>query len=166
MNRTIQKRVRSMLSNADLSHGFRAKIVATAVHLINSSPNRKLDSKVAKEIWSRMPPFYKHVWVFGCEAFCHVPKHLRDKLVPKSKNCVFLGYSKPGEMGFCLWDPDFKKILCSSDVYFNEEKMYKRPIKTIEKCRVVFQVDGHEDKMHKRPLKRVEIHRLVFQEDG
>ena len=45
MNRTIQERVRSMLSNTELSDGFWAEAVATAVHLINRSPNKKLESK-------------------------------------------------------------------------------------------------------------------------
>ena len=100
--------------------------------MINGLHRKKLESKVAKEIWSRKPPSYKHLRVLGCEAFCHVLKHLRDKLAPKSKKCVFLGYGKPSEMGFLLWDPESKKILHSSYVYFNEEKMHKRPITTIE----------------------------------
>ena len=35
MNRTIQEKARSMLSNADLTPGFWAKAMAAAVHLIN-----------------------------------------------------------------------------------------------------------------------------------
>ena len=45
-------------------------------------------------------------------------------------------------MGFKLWDPKAKKILCSSDIYFNEEKMCKRLIKTIEVHQVIFQENG------------------------
>ena len=93
---------------------------------------------------------------FGCEAYCHVSKHLRDKLAPKSKKCVFLGYGKPCEMGFCLWDPESKKTLHSSDVYFNEDKMHKKPIKTIEIRRVVFQEDGQ---VHNRQLDNAPVAR-------
>ena len=81
---------------------------------------------------------YKHLRLYGCEAFCHVPKHLRDKLAPKSKKCVFLGYGKCDEMEFCRFNLESKKILCSNVVYFNEEKMHKKP----EIQRVVFQEDG------------------------
>ena len=35
MNQTIQEKVRSMLSNADLPNGFWAESLATDVHLIN-----------------------------------------------------------------------------------------------------------------------------------
>ena len=66
-----------------------------------------------------------------------------------SKKCVFLGYSKPSEMMFCLWDLEYKKILYSRDIYFNEDKMHKKPIKTTDIRRVVFQEDGE---VHSRQL--------------
>ena len=102
MNRTIQERIKSMLSNEKLSNGFWAEALATAFHLINRSPNKRLESNVDQEIWFGKPPSYQHLRVFGCEAFCHAPKHLRDKLAPKSKKCIFLNYGKLGEMVFCL----------------------------------------------------------------
>ena len=42
----IQDKVRSMLSNANLPNGFWAESLAIAVHLINRSPNRVLDTKI------------------------------------------------------------------------------------------------------------------------
>ena len=61
MNRTIQEKVRSMLSNASLPNGFWAEALAIAVHLINRSPNKVLDMKVPEEIWSGKSPSYKHL---------------------------------------------------------------------------------------------------------
>ena len=132
MNRTIQEKMRSMLSNAGLPNGFWAEALVTVIHLINRSPNKKLDLKVAEEIWSGKPPLYKHLRVFGCEAYCHIPKEFRDKLAPKSKKCIFLGYGESGEMGFRLCDPEARKIIRSNDVFFDEEKMYKKPVKTVK----------------------------------
>ena len=63
-----------MLSNVDLPYGFWAETLNTVVHLINRSPNKVLDTIVPKEIWSGKPPSYKHLRVFGCEAFCHILK--------------------------------------------------------------------------------------------
>ncbi|MCO5600629.1 hypothetical protein L7F22_054744 [Adiantum nelumboides] len=60
----------------------------------------------------------------------------------QSQNCIFLGYGSPDEMEFQLWDPKARKILCSNDVYFNEEKMHKRLTTTSEIRRVMFQEDG------------------------
>ena len=42
-------------------------------------------------------------------------------------------------MGYRLWDSEARKIVHSNGVYFNEEKMHKRPIPTVEIRRVVFQ---------------------------
>ena len=42
MNRTIQEKIRSMLSNAELPNGFWAKALATIVHLITRLPNKRL----------------------------------------------------------------------------------------------------------------------------
>ena len=134
--------MRSMLSNAGLPNGFWVKALATIVHLINTSPNKNLDLKVAEEIWSRKPPLYKHLRVFVYEAYYHIPKEFRNNLAPKSKKCIFLGYGESGEMGFRLWDLEARKIIRSHDMFFNEEKMHKKPIQIVEICRVVLQEDG------------------------
>ena len=128
MNRTIQEKVRSMLSNADLTQGFWAKAVATVVHLINRSPSKVLDKEaVAKMVWSSKKPSYKHLRVFGSEVYSHIPKEFWNKLEPKSRKCIFLGYGEFGEMGYQLWDAESRKVVCSNDVYFNEAKFYAKP---------------------------------------
>ena len=143
MNRTIQEKVRSMLSNAELPNGFWAEAVATAVHLINRSPSKVLDKEaVAEMVWTGKPSLYKHLRVFGCEAYSHIPKQLRNKLEPKSRKCIFLGYGESGEMGYRLWDPESRTLLCSNDVYFNEAKFHAKPKKVEEIKRVVFKEDG------------------------
>ena len=52
-------------------------------------------------------------------------------------------------MGFRLWDPESRKIVYSHDVFFNEEKMHKKPVQTVEIRRVVFQEDGQ---VHNRQI--------------
>ncbi|MCO5556241.1 hypothetical protein L7F22_009787 [Adiantum nelumboides] len=143
MNRTIQEKVGSMLSNAQLQNGFWAEVVATAVHLINKTPSKILEKdSVAEMVWSSKKPSYKHLRVFGCEAYNHVHKKFRNKLEPKSKKCVFLGYGDSGEMGYRLWDPESKKVVRSNDVYFNEAKYHSKPERVEEIGRVIFEEDG------------------------
>ena len=132
-----------MLSNANLPNGFWAEAVATIVHLINRSPKKAIDEKVPELMWSRKQPSYKHLRVFGCEAYCHIPKEFRDKLAPKSKKCIFLGYGDSGEMGYRLWEPEGRQIMRSNDVYFNEEKLHKNPMPVTEIRRVVFEEDAN-----------------------
>ena len=50
MNRIIQEKIRSMLSNANLPNKFWTKSLAIAIHLINMSSNKKLESKVVEEV--------------------------------------------------------------------------------------------------------------------
>ena len=152
-----------MLSNANLPNGFWAEALATVVHLINRSPNKVLDTKAPKEVCSRKPPSYKHLRVFGCETYCHIPKEFRDKLAPKSKKCIFLGEGESGKMGFRLWDPEARKIVRSNDVFFNEEKMHKKPIKTVEIRRVVFQEDGQ---VHNRQVAQANGQNAPMVQDG
>ena len=77
--------------------------LATAIHLINRSPNKKLEFKVTEEIWSGKPPSYKHLKVFGCEVFFHFLKEFHDNLAPKSIKYIFLGYGKPSKMRSRPW---------------------------------------------------------------
>ena len=131
MNWTIQEKVTSMLSNAGLSQTFWAEAVNTTVHLINQSPSKALDSAILEEVWSGKKPSYKHLRVFGCEAYMHVPKELRKKLESKSRKCIFLGYGKSGKMGYRLWDPEAHKLVHSSHVIFNEKVMHKKCLKML-----------------------------------
>lgn len=96
MNRTIQEKVRSMMSHAALSYGFWAEAVKTSVHLINRSPNKRLDGRVPEELWTGKTPSYKHLRVFGCTAYVHIRREERNKLDPKSLKCIFLGYGDNG----------------------------------------------------------------------
>ena len=63
-----------MLSNASLPNEFWVEALAIAIHLINRSANKKLESKVAEEVWFGKPPSYKHLRVFGCKTFFQIPK--------------------------------------------------------------------------------------------
>ena len=75
--------------------------------------------KVAEELWSKKPPSYKHLRVFDCKAYCHIPKGLWNKLEPKLQKCIFLGYGELGELGFKLWDPESRKIVRGHSVFFD-----------------------------------------------
>jgi len=59
--------------------------------------------------------------IFECPAYYHIKK---DKLDPKAKKCVFLGF-KRGVKGYKIRDPKDKKTILSRDVTFDETSMMK-----------------------------------------
>ena len=121
MNRTIEERVRCMLSHAKLSKSFWAEAMFTAVYFINLSPSVPFDGDVPQRAWTGKDVSYKHLRVFGCRAFVHIPRDERSKLDKKTKQCIFLGYSED-EFGYRLWDPIDRKVIRSRDVVFFEDQ--------------------------------------------
>ena len=84
MNSTIQEKMRIMLN---LAQGFWVKEVAIVLYLITRSPIKVLDN-VAKMVWSRKVPSYKHLRIFGCKAHGHITKEFRTRSEPKSRKYI------------------------------------------------------------------------------
>ncbi|KAI4334908.1 hypothetical protein L6164_013610 [Bauhinia variegata] len=93
----------------------------TAVDLINLSPSVPLSGDIHERVWKGKDVSHKHLRVFGCRAFVHIPRDERFKLDGKSKQCIFLGYGNE-EFGYRLWDPVSKKIVRSRYVIFFEDQ--------------------------------------------
>jgi hypothetical protein len=124
MNRTLVERVRCLLSHAGLPKSFWGEALNTAVHVINLTPCVPLSFNVPDRVWSGKDVSYRHLRVFGCKAFVHIPKDERSKLDVKTKPCVFLGYGQD-EFGYRLYDPVQKKLVRSRDVIFMEDQTLK-----------------------------------------
>ena len=78
MNRALLERLRSMLSGVGLEKKFWAKAVITACYFINRSPSSALGDKTPHEVWCGKKPSLRHLRVFGCEAYVHVPKENKN----------------------------------------------------------------------------------------
>eukprot|EP01018_Ginkgo_biloba_P037661 Gb_24335 [translate_table: standard] len=81
----------------------------TACYLINRSPSSTLGDKTPHEVWCGKKPSLRHLRVFGCEAYVHVPKEKRTKLDYKAQKCIFVGYGD-GIKGYKCWNPESQKI--------------------------------------------------------
>ena len=92
MNPTIQERVTAMLQHAKLKTEFWAQTMQIAMYIINLSPSTAVNQQVPQALWSRQTPKYDRIHIFGCEAYMFVPKGKRQKLAPRSKKCIFVGY--------------------------------------------------------------------------
>ncbi|KAL5562501.1 hypothetical protein UlMin_032248 [Ulmus minor] len=98
---------------------FFGETVSTAAFLVNRSPSGALDLKIPEEIWSGKPLELGNLRTFGYAAFAHQND---DKLNPRSRKCVFLGYGE-GVNGYKLWslEPKGTKLIISRNVIFNEQ---------------------------------------------
>ena len=100
---------------------FWAEAIATTCYLINMSPTSALVDKTTMEEWSGHKPSLRHLRMFGCKAYAHVPKEKQKKLDKKAVKCIFIGYSY-GVKGYKLWDPTAQKVFYSRSVIFRETK--------------------------------------------
>lgn len=121
MNRTLIETVRAMLSDSKLPKKFGAEALSTATYIRNRSPTNALHKMTPYEAWTGYKPKVKHLRVFGCSAYAHIPKDERKKIDPKAKKSIFLGYGKCVK-GYRLYDPEKLRVFYSRDVIFNESK--------------------------------------------
>ena len=120
-NRCLEEAIRSLLSDSKLSKTFWGEALSTANYVLNRCPSSAIDFKTPYEMLNNIKPNVKHLKVFGCEAFVHIPEDERKKLDSKSRKCIFLGYGAT-KKGYRLYDCESKKILYSRNVIFNEDK--------------------------------------------
>ena len=112
---------RSLMFQAKMPIKFWEEAVLTVAHVINLTPTRILKGKCPHEVLFGFTPSYSKLRVFGSLCFAH--KQLRDKnkFVPRSRKCVFVGYPF-GKKGWKLYDLETGEVFVSRDVVFREEK--------------------------------------------
>ena len=120
-NRTLVEMVRSMLSESKLGKCYWAEALMTAVYLKNRSPTVSNENKTPYELWTGRIPNVSHLRTFGCICYSHIPRDERQKLDPKAREAIFLGYGTETK-GYRLCDINTKKIFLSRDVIFDEQK--------------------------------------------
>lgn len=89
--------------------------------MINRSPTLMLVEKTPLEAWFGKKPSLRHLKVFGCEAYAHVPIEKRSKLENKAVKYIFTSYGI-NVKGYKLWEPATKKVLYNKSVIFREMK--------------------------------------------
>ena len=70
-----------MLKGKNISNGFWAEAINTAVYLKNRSPTKILDLKTPFEFLYGYKPEVGHLRVFGSKAFAHIPKMSEENLM-------------------------------------------------------------------------------------
>ena len=109
-----------MLSHAHISDKYWFDACLTATYLINRLPTKVLSNKSPYEKLFHRPPIYEFFKVFGCKCFPWLTPYARNKLQPKSKSCVFLGYSL-NHQGYKCLDLSTSRMYLSRHVLFDED---------------------------------------------
>ncbi|PKU77239.1 Retrovirus-related Pol polyprotein from transposon TNT 1-94 [Dendrobium catenatum] len=118
-HRHIISTTRTLLHTAALPMTFWLEAAQTAVYLINLMPSLTTKNLTPLTRMFNIQPSYEHLRVFGCQCYPLIPTVHRNKLMPTSQPCVFLGYSEVSKGYRCL-NPTNNKILVSRNVKFNE----------------------------------------------
>ena len=110
---------RSMLHASNIHIKFWGEAVNSAIYILNMTGTRTLEGITPSEAWYGTKPSIAHIRVFGSDAYYHVLKETRHKLMPKAKKAMLMGYSDTSK-AYRLWDINSRKIVESRDVLFDE----------------------------------------------
>ena len=94
-----------MLIHANMPLKFWAEAVNVAVYVHNYCPTSSLDYNSPFKCWHNRQPDVSNLKVFGCICYVHISNQLHQKLDPKARKMIFIGYSE-GTKGFKVYNPE------------------------------------------------------------
>lgn len=122
----------TMLKEKGFPRPLWAEAVSTAVYLMNWCPTKTVQNRTPVEAWSGLKPSAKHLKVFGCVCYVHIPKEKRSKLDDKTHKGIFMGYS-PQSKGYRVYSIEEKKLIISRDVEFDENAAWNFEEEKVDK---------------------------------
>jgi len=127
-NRTVVEGVRTMLHESGLPKSLWLELAKTAAYLRNRAPMKALDGMTPLEAWSGSKPDVSHLRAIGCKALAHIPKECRNKLQPKSSDCIMVGYDSHHST-YRLYHPASRSIIKARSVTFFENDLPMGPVR-------------------------------------
>jgi hypothetical protein len=126
-NRSIEETVKTLMNDQGLSIYLWREAAMTTIYVQNRSPHGILKDMTPEETFSGKKPNVKHLRIFGCPVYIHIPKDKRNKLEPSGKKGIFVGYSESYK-SYIIYIPEQHKIEVGRDVTFNEKMAFKKSI--------------------------------------
>ncbi|KAI3499149.1 hypothetical protein L1887_34942 [Cichorium endivia] len=108
---------RALRIGGHLPTRFWGECVLTAAYVINRLPSKIIENKTPFELLYGQKPKYDHMRVLGCLTYYRNTDTKGDKLEPRGKPGIFVGYPH-GTKGYKIYDPKQNKIIVSRDVRF------------------------------------------------
>ncbi|MDV3146689.1 MAG: reverse transcriptase domain-containing protein, partial [Sweet potato little leaf phytoplasma] len=118
-NRHVVEIGLSLLGHSHLPLSFWSYAFQTAVYIINRLPSPVLKSSSPYFMLYQRHPDYFLLRSFGCSCFPFLRPYNSHKLIFRSTECIFLGYSTSHKGYLCL-DPITGRLYISRHVVFNE----------------------------------------------
>lgn len=118
-NRTLMDMTTCLLKQSNLPSSFWGEAVNTSNYIRNRCPSRNLDGMTAFEKWTGKVPDVSEFQIFGSQVFTLNRLPTKGKLESRSKNGIFVGYSKESK-GYRVWIPSEHRIDITRDVKFIE----------------------------------------------
>ena len=88
------------------------------VYVQNKLSHSALGFKTPEEMYTEKKPEVRHLKIFGCLVYVHIPKKKRTKLDPSGKKGMFVGYCEVSK-AFRIYISGFHHIDISRDVTFD-----------------------------------------------
>ena len=107
---TLIEMARCMLYSKGLNKKKLAEVVSCANFILNQVPTKSVMHVTPKEKWNGRKPDISNFKVFGCECWAHIPDDKRKKLDPKSRKCIFIGYSEDSK-AYRLFDTSNQSVI-------------------------------------------------------
>ena len=118
-HRHIVETTLTLLHHASIPLKYWTLAFQAAVYLINRMPSPVTRNKSPYFHLFKQSPNYLSLKIFGCLCYPWLRPYASHKLEPRSRPCVFVGYSIPHHAYLCL-DPSTNKIFTSRHVIFVE----------------------------------------------
>ncbi len=91
----------AMLISSGLPSNMLGEAILSASHVLNRVPHKKI-RKTPYELWEGRIPTVGYFKVWGCLEKVGIPEPQREKIGPKTKDSVFIGYAENSAAYRCL----------------------------------------------------------------
>ena len=97
----------------------------TTVYVQNIICHSALGNKTPEETFSGERLEVRHLNIFGCPIYIHIPKEKRSKLDRSGKKGLFIGYSEQSK-SYQIYILGYRQIELSRDVTFDEDSTFRK----------------------------------------
>jgi len=111
----------ALLTDSHLPQKYWDEACLTSCYLINRMPTPLLHHQSPFEKLFHTPPDYNFLKIFGCACYPNLRPYNSHKFSPRSKECVFLGYSQ-NHKGYKCLHLESDRMYISRDVIFHEDR--------------------------------------------